>query len=94
MKGENNPNFGKIWYNNGIEERFFSPDEEIPEGYFLGRKEETKKKSEARKIRVITPFICYFSMKDARKELGISINKFYKLFEKDPLTRFYAEKQK
>ena len=43
--GENHPNFGKTMYNNGIEHRYFSPEEEIPEGYFLGRKEETKQKN-------------------------------------------------
>ena len=47
--GEKNPNFGKNYYNNGIEQRCFSPDEEIPEGYFLGRKEETVRSYERRK---------------------------------------------
>jgi hypothetical protein len=149
-KGENNPNYGRKWYNNGIENRNFSPDEEIPKGYVLGFKEETKKKlskvrtgkivinngvkekrifpdqeipvgyflgrkpmskeqgqkisiaNTGRKhseetilkmtIRVITSLCCYYSMKDALKELGISSYKFYKLFEKDSLTGFYIEK--
>lgn len=48
--GENHPNYGKRRYNNGIENRYFFPDEEIPEGYFLGIMEETRKKlSEAKK---------------------------------------------
>ena len=189
--GEKNPQYGKKCYNNGINHRYFSPDEEIPKGYFLGFNEETKnkcseakkgeknpmfgctgekhpmfgqthseetrkkqseankgkpkseehkqklseanigkkhseerrkkqseaqkgknigkkhsgetkkKQSEAKKsinskkkIRVITSLCCYFSIKDARKELGISNKKFYKLFEKDPITGFYVEKQK
>lgn len=62
--------------------------------------EETRKKqSEAQKgkqskkrIKVITSSCCYFSIKDARKELGISGRKFNKLFEKDLLTGFYVEK--
>lgn len=54
--------------------------------------EETRKKqSEAKKIRVITSSCCYFSIKDAYKELGISQYKFYKLFEKDSITGFYVE---
>ena len=64
-------------------------------------KESRKKMSEAmnsinfkQKIRVITSSCCYFSMKDAYEELRISKNKFYKIFEKDPLTGFYIEKQK
>ena len=61
--GENNPNYGKTGekhphhgkkcYNNGIENKYFSPEEEIPEGYFLGglqTSEETKLKiSKAKK---------------------------------------------
>ena len=61
--------------------------------------EETKRKqSEAKKgkkpsncTKVITSLCCYFSVTDARKELGISNTKFYKLFEKDYLTGFYVE---
>ena len=61
---------GKIIINNGIKERFISPNEEIPEGFILGRKQENiVGSSEAKKIRVITPSCCYFSIKDARKEL-------------------------
>ena len=110
QKGEKKANYGKKCYNNGIKNRYFSPDEEIPEGYIMGFKKETKQKqseaargkklsketknkiSEIKKIRVITSSCCYFSMKNARKELGISGRKFYKLFEKDPLTGFYVEK--
>lgn len=33
---EINPNYGKIKINNGIGERFISPEEEIPEGFILG----------------------------------------------------------
>jgi hypothetical protein len=48
--GEDNPNYGKKWYNNGIENKLFSPDKEIPEGYFLGMLGETKQKqSEAKR---------------------------------------------
>jgi hypothetical protein len=48
--GENHPCYGKKCYNNGIENRYFSPDEEIPEGYIIGMKEENKQKiSEAMK---------------------------------------------
>jgi AraC-like DNA-binding protein len=124
---------GTIWYNNGIKERLIFPDEEIPEGYKIGRNisgnknpmygqthseearekiskakigikasEETRKKlSEKRnsinakkKNRVITPSCCYFSIKNARKELKISQAKFHKLFEKDSQTRFYHLKPK
>ena len=100
-KGENHSNHGKNLYNNGIEQRYCSPDEEIPEGYIIGVKEETiRKQSEAmksinskKKNRVITPSCCYFSVKDAYEGLGISQKKFYKLFEKDPLTGFYMEKE-
>jgi hypothetical protein len=103
VKGKNNPLYGKKCYNNGIEQKYISPDEEIPEGYTLGglpSSEETKRKTmEAnksinfnRKIRVITHTCCYFSVKDAYKELGISKRKFYKLFEKDSQTGFYMEK--
>ena len=38
---EINPNYGKNWYNNGIKERYVSPDEDIPQGYILGRKEKS-----------------------------------------------------
>jgi group I intron endonuclease len=102
--GENNPNYGKKWYNDGIEERFISPEEEIPEGYIIGRKpiseenvekilEAQKSINSKKKIRVITPLCCYFSVKDALKELKISKRKFYKLFEKDSITGFYVEKK-
>ena len=48
--GENHPTHGKKWYNNGIKNKLFSLDEEIPEGFVLGVKEETRKKhSEAKK---------------------------------------------
>jgi group I intron endonuclease len=101
--GEKNHNYGKKWYNNRIENRLFSPDREIPEGYVIGRKpisEETRKKrteakksiNSKKKIRVITSLCCYFSMIDARKELGISNTKFYKLFEKDPTGGYFVEK--
>ena len=114
-KGENNSNYGKIIINNGIKEIRISPNEEIPEGFIIGRKEETrqkrkgqkhsgetkKKQSEAmksinskKKIRVITSLCCYFSVKDAMKELGISNTKFYKLFEKDSHTGYYIGKEK
>jgi hypothetical protein len=119
-KGKNNPNFGKIYYNNGIENRLISMEEEIPEGYILGglqfpeetckkisealkgrklTEEQIQKQSKAKKsinskkkIRVITPLCCYFSVKDALEVLGIYKIKFYKLFEKDPLTGYYIEK--
>ena len=115
-KGKNNPCYGKIAINNGIRKKYISPGEEIPEGYSLGglphsietklnlsgvnhhfygkqHSIETKQKlSEANKIRVITSLCCYFSIGDAKRELGISQNKFYKLFEKDALTGFYIER--
>ena len=152
--GENHPNYGKMWYNNGVKQELFSPEEEIPEGFVLGVKEETRRKqSEAKKgennpffgqihteetkqkmskakkdipkseehkrkmskakngennpmfgqkhseetkrknsAKVITTLCCYYSIKDAREKLGISTTKFYKLFEKEPLTGFYVEK--
>jgi group I intron endonuclease len=43
-KGEKNPNYGKKCYNNRIKNKYFSPDEEIPEGFILGVTEETRKK--------------------------------------------------
>lgn len=47
--GKNHPNYGKSWYNNGIENRMFSTDKEIPEGFIIGMKKETcKKQSEAK----------------------------------------------
>jgi hypothetical protein len=36
ISGENNPRRGKKCYNNGIEQRYISPDGEIPDGYTLG----------------------------------------------------------
>ena len=54
--------------------------------------ESSRKQSEAQKIKVITSPCCYFSVKDAYEELGISITKFYKRFEKDPNTGFYMER--
>ena len=45
-------------------------------------------------IKVITKTCCYYSIADARKELGISNTKFKNLFEKDPITGFYIEKEK
>lgn len=43
-KGEKNFCYGKKCYNNGKKNKYFFPDEEIPEDYVLGQKEETKNK--------------------------------------------------
>lgn len=51
--------------------------------------EEIKRKKSS---KVITYLSCYYSIKDAREELGISNTKFYRLFEKDLNTGFYVEK--
>jgi hypothetical protein len=103
LSGEKNPSYGKSIYNNGIREKFISTSDVIPLGFILGRlpaSEETRiKNSKAQnsinsknKIRVITSSCCYFSVKDTILVLGISKNKFYKLFEKDSITGFYIEK--
>jgi hypothetical protein len=88
MTGENNPNCGKIKINNGKREKLIFPREEIPKGFFLGRLPSKQR------IRVITAICCYFSIKDACEELGISTTKFYKLFERDITTVFYVEREK
>jgi hypothetical protein len=47
MSGENNPAYGKKWYNNGTEAIFLADDQEIPEGFVLGKlpvTEETRRK--------------------------------------------------
>jgi hypothetical protein len=44
MRGENHPHFGKKIYNNDTEEMILSDDQEIPEGFVLGRSDETKRK--------------------------------------------------
>jgi len=52
MRGENNPVYGKTRHNNGIEEIMLSVDEEIPEGFVLGRlpfSEETRRKMRGKK---------------------------------------------
>ena len=34
--GENNPNYGKHWYTNGIDNLFLREEDKIPEGYYRG----------------------------------------------------------
>ena len=84
LKGEKSPYYGKIKINNGIENRLLSPGEEIPEGYVLGV-------LNSKKIKVITSLCCFFSVGEAKKELGIPNTKFYKLFKKDITTGFYVQ---
>lgn len=43
MVGENHPNFGKSWFNNGMDEDKFYPDDQ-PGGWTKGRLEKIKEK--------------------------------------------------
>lgn len=36
LKGQNNPMYGKMWINNGMENTFINKDDPIPEGYVKG----------------------------------------------------------
>ena len=100
-KGENNPMFGQI-HTEETKQKMSKAKKDIPKSEEHKRKmskakkgkklsEETKRKNSA---KVITTLCCYYSIKDAREKLGISTTKFYKLFEKEPLTGFYVEKKK
>jgi hypothetical protein len=91
QKGKKPGNCGKICYNNGIREKYFSLKDEIPKQFIQGRLFTNCKKSS---IKVITSFCCYFSIKDTLEELGISKRKFKNLFDKDPTTGFYIEREK